>query len=108
MIINYLKKWGNDGTCYTQTIKIDGWIMLAYNRFLQNKKREIERRTKKTHIYHDTDLKILNLDELEKGTNYTNLIHLDVFLQMINELNKRGYFFDHKRILWRNTIVEVI
>ena len=108
MIVNYIKKWGKDGTCYSQTIKIDKWIAEEFNILLNNKKIEIDNNFLKNHCYSDNDLKIKSIDFLWQGTNYTNLIHLDIFLELINILNKKGYNFDFKRLLYRNTIIEVI
>jgi hypothetical protein len=108
MKINYFKKWGNDGTCYTQMIKIDKWLKEYYNNYLMNLKYEIDKKYFETHCYSDNDLKIKSIDYLDNGINFTNLIHLNVFLQVINELNKKGYNLDFNRILWRNTIIEVI
>ena len=108
MKVNYLKHIGNNGTIYNQTIKIDKWIMEYYNNYLNNLKIDIGKQFLEKHCYSENDLKIKSLDYLKKGINLTNLIHLDVFLQVINDLNKQGYNFDFKRILYRNTIIEVL
>lgn len=108
MIINYLKHFGNNGTVYRQTIKIDKWLMDYYNNYLNNLKMDIDKHFTEKHCYSENDLKIKSLEPLKKGTNFTNLIHLDVFLQVINDLNRQGYNFDFKRILYRNTIIEVL
>lgn len=108
MKINYQKHFGNDGTCYTQNIKIDNWLKEYYNNYLMKLKEQVKENYIKNHYYTENDLKIKSIDYLEKGINYTNLIHLDVFLQVINELNKKGYNFNFKRILWRNTTIEVL
>lgn len=107
MKINYFKHFGNDGTVYRQTIKIDKWIMDYYNNYLNDLKTNINKQFSEKRCYTDNDLKIKYLEPLKKGINLTNLIHLDVFLQVINDLNKQGYNFDFKRILYRNTIIEV-
>lgn len=108
MKINYQKHFGNDGTCYTQNIKIDNWLKEYYNNYLMELKAQADKNYFKNHCYTENDLKIKSIDYLEKGINYTNLIHLSVFLQVINELNKKGYNFNFKRILWRNTTIEVV
>ena len=105
--INYQKHWGSSGTCYSQTIKIDNDLAQRYNNYLDMLKAKIECNFKNTHTYSDYDLKIKNLPFLEKGVNYTNLIHLGVFLELINLLNKDEKKIDFKRVLWRNTIIEV-
>lgn len=106
--VNYQKHFGNDGTCYTQNIKINDWLKEYYNNYLMKLKEQVEENYIKNHYYTEQDLKIKSINYLEKGVNYTNLIHLSVFLQVINELNKKGYGFSFKRILWRNTTIEVV
>lgn len=105
--VNYQKRWGNSGTCYSQTIKIDNDLAKKYNSYLNKLKEDVEKRFKESHVYSDYDLKIKSIDYLFRGVNYTNLIHLGVFLELINELNKQGKKIDFKRVLWRNTIIEV-
>ena len=108
MIINYQKHFGNDGTCYTQNIKIDNWLKEYYNNYLMNLKTKIDENYLKNHSYSEKDLKIKSIEYLENGMNYTNLLNLDIFLQVIDELNRKGYNFNFKRILWRNTTIEVV
>lgn len=108
MKVNYLKHIGNNGTIYNQTIKIDKWLMVYYNNYLLKLKSNVNKNFLKNKYFTDNDLKIKYLEPLKKGINLTNLIHLDVFLQVINDLNKQGYNFDFKRILYRNTIIEVL
>lgn len=108
MKVNYLKHIGNNGTIYNQTIKIDKWIMEYYNNYLNNLKIDIDKQFLEKHCYNDNDLKVKSLEYLKEGTNFTNLIHLNIFLQVINDLNKQDYNFDFKRILYRNTIIEVL
>jgi hypothetical protein len=108
--VNYQKRWGSSGTCYSQKIKIDNDLAQKYNNYLDIQKAKTESNFKKTHTYSEYDLKIKNLDFLRKGVNYTNLIHLGVFLELINVLNKdikEENKIDFKRILWRNTLIEV-
>jgi hypothetical protein len=109
MIISYQKNWDNNtGTCYTQKIKIDKWIAEEFNNYLMNKKMEIDKHYFKTRLYSEYDLKIKSIDYIWRGVNYTNLIHLQVFIELINKLNNKGYNFNTKRILDRNTIIEVV
>lgn len=108
MKISYNKRFGKDGTCYSQTIKIDKTIMEKYNNLLMNKKMEIDNNFFKTRTYSENDLKIKSLDYLCVGVNYTNLKHLDLFIELICLLNDKGYDLDIKRIMYRNTIIEVI
>lgn len=107
MKVNYLKHIGNNGTIYNQTIKIDKWIMEYYNNYLNNLKIDIDKQFLEKYCYNDNDLKVKSLEYLKEGTNFTNLIHLSIFLQVINDLNNQGYNFDFKRVLYRNTIIEV-
>ena len=106
--VNYIKRWGDNGTCYTQTIKIDNDLKNLYNDYLKRLQNDIANDFKKTHVYSNMDIKILSLEPLQTIVNYTNLIHLGLFLELINELNLRGYNIDFKRIKYRNTIIEVI
>ena len=108
MIIDYKKHYGNDGTVYNQTIKIDKWLKEYHNNYLLKLKIETDNNFIKNHSYNDKDLIIKSIEYLENGINYTNLIQLDIFLQVIDELNHNGYNFNFKRILWRNTIIKII
>lgn len=103
MKINYIKKFGNDGTVYNQTITIEENLIKNFNKMVEVKKRE----TAKKKIYTDEDLKILNyLDFLKLGNNYSNLTTLKYFInycfENIPDLQSR------KRIKWRNTVIKVI
>ena len=108
MIINYQKHFGNNGTCYTQHIKIDNWLKEYYNNYLMNLKQQADKNYIKNRVYSESDLNIKSIQYLEKGINYTNLLNLDIFFQVIYELNEKGYNFNFKRILWRNTTIEVV
>lgn len=106
MKIDYKKNWDNEtGTCYRQTITIDKETMEKFNNYIMNKKIEVDNNFFKTHLYSENDLKIKSIDYLEEGINYTNLIHLRLFMIFaINNLEKENL----KRILYRNTIIKVI
>lgn len=108
MKVDYKKRWGENGTCYSQFITIDSWIMAEYNNYLNKLKKEIENNFKLKKTYSEKDLNIKSIDFLKKGINFTNLIHLDIFLMLLNELNKKGYNFNFKRVLYRNTIIKAI
>lgn len=110
MIINYLQRWGTDGAHYTQTIKIDKVVAEKFNNYLLKLKSEIDNNFFKNHYYSENDLKIKSLDYLWDGVNFTNLIHLELFinfyLKEIYQPPKKDKNFE--RILHRNTIIEVI
>lgn len=47
---------------------------------------------------------------LENGINYTNLMHLNILLNLINVINDNDLFMNKinfKRILYRNSIIKV-
>lgn len=105
MIVNYCQCWGESGTHYTQQIKIDTKTMEKFNNYIK----ELKEESNKKFIYSDYDLKILNLKPLEKGVNFTNLIHLELFTQFYI---KKLYIppkkdKDFERILNRNTVIIV-
>lgn len=108
--VDYKKNWGNDGTCYTQTITIDKDFKELYNNYLLELKIKIDKNYIENKSYSDYDLKIKSLNYLENGINYTNLIHLNTLLNLINVINDNDLFInkiDFKRILWRNSIIKV-
>lgn len=107
MKINYKKRYDHDGTVYNQTIKIDKWLKEYYNNYLLKLKTDVDNRYSTTHAYSTSDLTIKGIEYLKNDINYTKLTQLDVLLQVIDELNRKGYNFDFKRILWRNTVIEV-
>lgn len=110
IIVSYRKRWGTDGTCYRQTIKIDDNTKEKYNHYLMNKKTKIDNNFFKSHCYSGEDLKIKSLEYLENGVNFTNLIHLRLFIEFyLKELYtppKKDR--DFERITYNNTIIEVI
>ena len=111
MIINYQKRWNPEtGTCYTQTIKINNNIKEKYNKYLLDIKTDIDKKFFKNHCYSENDLKIKGINYLDNGINFTNLIHLQTFiefyLKIIYTPPKKDKNFG--RILWRNTIIEVV
>lgn len=110
MIVSYRKRWGTDGTCYRQTIKINDELKEKYNLYLMGLKTAIDKEFYKRHCYSENDLKIKSLEYLQDGVNYTNLIHLDLFINFyIKEIYtppKKDK--DFERITFNNTIIEVI
>ena len=110
MKINYLKKYGTDGTVYNQTITIDIETAKMFNDYIKMKKMQVEQAFKEKRTYSNEDMKILYyLEELKEGKNYTHLTTLDYFmnfyLKCIYEPPKKDKTYE--RILWRNTIINV-
>lgn len=107
MKVNYKKEWGYDGTVYTQTITIDKKYIDDFNFMVQREKETINNKM----ILSSADMKILYyLEELKEGKNYTSLTTLDYFIQYYKK-----YIYvppkkdkDFERILWRNTIINVV
>lgn len=107
--INYFKKWGNDGTVYTQTIKTTKEIAKKFNEYVK----ELKEEATKKFILHDEDMKILYyLEELKDGVNYTRLTTLNYFktfyIKNVYAPKAPKRDLDYERILWRNTIIEVL
>ena len=103
IVIDYKKHYGNDGTVYDQTVTIDKNTMEEYNHFINDLKTEIDLNFMKTHTYSENDLKIKSIDFLEKGVNFTNLIHLNLFIVFCQKTKR-----DITRLLYRNTIIKVV
>ena len=107
IIINYKKEWSNDGTVYNQTIKVNKKIMKDFNKYIKIKKEAVQNK----HILSNEDMKILYyLEYIEEGKNYTTLTTLDYFIKFywhnIYIPPKKDRTFE--RMLWRNTIIQVI
>lgn len=107
MKINYLKEWGKDGTVYNQTITIEKEHIKKFNEIVKEEK---ETKSKK-FIFTNEDMDILyGLEELKEGKNYTNLTTLSYFIwfykNYIHKSSEKDK--DFERILWRNTIINVI
>lgn len=104
MKVNYFKKWGNDGTCYTQTITINKDIMFKFNNYVKKEKNKLNNKK----IYSNDEMRILYyLETLESGINYTTLTTLRQFIYFYSiYISKKDKNF--KRILYRNTIINVI
>lgn len=99
MKINYLKRYGTDGTIYNQTITIDKNIMGKFNEYITRIK-AIRKSQRYSTIYIET---------LQEGINYISLTTLDYFMKFylhnIYEPPKKDKTYE--RILWRNTIINV-
>lgn len=94
MKINYIRRWGDNGTCYRQTIKLNKEESKILNEAIKQELKEIEnlrqytsrQMTKKTYM-----------KELKQGLNYITLITVELMLSLF------GY--NEKRLKYRNTIV---
>jgi hypothetical protein len=107
MKVNYQKKWGNDGTVFTQTIKIDKDMAEKFNKYVVEIKDEVV----KKFIYSNEDMKILSyLEPLLDNINYTSLTTLNHFrnFYLKNYIHGAKRDKNFERILYRNTIIEVI
>lgn len=107
MKINYQKKWGNDGTVYTQTIKIDKDMAEKFNKYIM----EIKETLVGKFIYSNEDMKIMScLETLENKMNYTTLTTLNYFktFYLKNYIHGAKRDKDFERILYRNTIIEIV
>lgn len=107
LTIDYKKEFGNDGTVYTQTIKIPFNIAFEFNLYVN----ELKEKTEKKSFYTSEDLKILDYLMHINFYNKTfiNLTTLDYFktfyIKKIYKPAKRD--LDFERIKWRNTIIKV-
>ena len=107
MKINYQKKWGNDGTVYRQTIKIDKDMAGKFNEYVMKIKETLIGK----FIYSNEDMKIMSyLEPLENNINYTHLTTLEYFIRFYlkNYINGAKRDKDFERILYRNTIIEIV
>ena len=107
MKINYQKKWGNDGTVFTQTIKIDKDMAEKFNKYIVGIKDEVV----KKFIYSRADMDVLSyLEPLLDDINYTHLTTLNYFktFYLKNYIHGAKRDKDFERILHRNTIIEIV
>lgn len=107
MKINYQKKWGNDGTVFTQTIKIDKDMAEKFNKYIVKLKDEAV----KKFICEEKDMKIIYyLEPLLNNVNYTTLTTLQYFVNFYlkNYIHGAKRDKDFERILYRNTIIEIV
>ena len=107
MKINYQKKWGYDGTVYTQTIKIDKDMAEKFNKYVTKIKETLVDK----FIYSNEDMKIMSyLEPLLNDVNYTTLTTLNYFktFYLENYIHGAKRDKDFERILHRNTIIEIV
>lgn len=108
IIINYRKEWGNDGTVYDQTIKLNKKILKNFNDYVKKRRENIINNFK--HSYSNEEMKILYYTEelKENQKNYCTLtmlqLFIDFYLKTIYTPPKKDLTFE--RILWRNTIIK--
>ena len=101
--IDYVKRWGPDGTVYTQTITINKHLKDNFNALLNNPEY-------KSNL---TQYEKSNAEELKDGVNYTNLTTSSLLIEYIKIniyafKNKDNNFYRLKGDRQRNTIIKVI
>ena len=102
--IDYKKHFWNDWAVYTQAIKIDKELMKKYNNRINYLKIKINKKIEKNHTFTYDDWKILSFTKsLKKWINYLKITWLYEFWKILKK-----YKIDDKRILNRNTIIEVL
>ena len=102
--INYQKHFWNDWTVYKQVIKIDKELMKKYNNHLRYLYKKIENKKNIYHTFNCDDMCISLYTKLLKDwINFMKITWLYEFCKVLNK-NK----IDSKRILDRNTIIEVL
>ncbi len=110
IIINYQKHFGETGTCYNQTIKINQKIAKQFNQYIREKRNKISGKILMT----SEELGILRyageIDTRKNSITFLSLTMLDLFMKFylhnIYEPPKRDKTYE--RILWRNSIIKVI
>ena len=102
--VNYQIHFWDNWTIYWQTIKIDKELMKKYNNHLKYLYRKIEKKKNITHTFNCDDMYISLYTKLLKDwINYINITWLYVFCKLLKK-----YKIDDKRILDRNTIIQVL
>lgn len=102
--INYQKHFWDDWTVYRQTIKIDKELMKKYNNHLKYLYRKIENKKNIYHTFNCDDMCISLYTKLLKDwINFMKMTWLYEFCKILKK-----YKIDDKRILDRNTIIEVL
>lgn len=103
--VSYQKEFGNNGTVFTQKIKVNRDVVDRFNKYVNQVKNKINDKYKKEHSIDYQHLKILTyLDELYKDYNYLSLTQLHFFMYFMSYYEHK----DIKRIKDRNTIIEII
>ena len=102
--VNYQIHFWDNWTIYWQTIKIDKELMKKYNNHLKYLYRKIEYKKNIYHTFNCDDMYISLYTKLLKDwINYINITWLYVFCKLLKK-----YKIDDKRILDRNTIIQVL
>ena len=102
--IDYKKHFWNDWVVYRQTIKIDKELMKKYNNHLKYLYKKIENKKNIYHTFNCDDMCISLYTKLLKDwINFMKITWLYEFCKVLNK-NK----IDDKRILDRNTIIQVL
>lgn len=105
--VSYGKRWNpKTGTCYKQMITLNDKIAMEFNNFVEEEKKKVVN----NFFYSENDLKLLSIEPLEMGINFTNLIVLNWFIYFykkfyISSVKKDK---DFERITINNTILNVI
>ena len=102
--VDYKIHFWNDWNIYWQTIRIDKELMKKYNNHLRYLYRKIKIKKNITHTFNCDDMYISLYTKLLKDwINYMNITWLYVFCKLLKK-----YKIDDKRILDRNTIIQVL
>ena len=94
MKINYQKHYGNNGTVYRQTIKLNAEEKAILNAAIKQELKEIE--NLETLNYQQARTKMY-MKELKDGVNYITLTTVELILSL--------FCWNEKRLKYRNTIV---
>lgn len=94
MKINYQKRWGNNGTCYRQTIKLNAEEKEILNEAIKKELKELEN----LESYSSQQIRTkMYMKELQPGVNYITLTTVELILSL--------FCWNEKRLKYRNTIV---
>ena len=104
IITDYKIHFWENWTIYWQTIKIDKELMKKYNNHLKYLYRKIEKKKNITHTFNCDDMYIsLYTKLLKEWINYINITWLYILCKLLKK-----YKIDDKRVLDRNTIIQVL
>ena len=102
--VDYKIHFWDNWTIYWQTIKIDKELMKKYNNHLKYLYKKIENKKNIYHTFNCDDMCIsLYTNLLKDWINFMKITWLYEFCKVLNK-NK----IDSKRILDRNTIIQVL
>jgi hypothetical protein len=100
--ISYKENWWSNWTHYNQLVRIDNDLKEKYNEFVQKVHDRINKKINKTHIITNSDSELLiYLKKIDKWINYISLTWKYPLYHILDKKNL-------KRLLNRNTIIEVI